>query len=431
MDYRKRLISSAVLLLLAGSVFAGYTNVSPPSTWDHVPVERGGRIGQMGVRVAANDAVIGNVVRAGERVAVNVGARSVTMPVAYRIAANSATVAARFAFGSPALMVGAGVAAAAYYYYNSKGYSVESMQGAPPVWWHEEPQLEGEFLVYGQSFGNLAAATAFACGLMAGTDSCGVTQATDILWYVKITFPGNPTPSYPTDIQFLGQQVMVKVQAEPEKFERAFSEPLPDSLLSKLPIPLPVEEPILNPSAEPLPKSRPLRIPVGDPQPVPDSVPQQWKTPAIDVVPSPTESDPWRVDVQPVDIVKTNPDKVPESYVEPDAPPDPETQVKPKPESEQGFCLLFPDILACAKPQLDTPDAPDIQKQNMDIAITPDSGWGGGGSCPASRHIAGANVEFSFQPLCDGIAKFRPLILAFAWLSAAFILVGMRQGNDV
>lgn len=421
-----------IFALFCAPAFAGYAQVSPPSTWDFVPVERGGRVGQMGVRIAANDSVMGGIVRASERVAINVGGRSVTMPAAYRIAANSATVASRFAFGNPALFVGAGIAAAAYYYYNDKGFSIEDPT-TNPHWVREKKQYIGQFDVSGKLYPDLASAFAYACTLLpAGWTGCFLDQANDYRWAACGYFsPTNSSCVVPIVMVTGGPQI-VTVPAEPEEFETAFPDPLPDVLPSKLPIPLPVEEPILNPSPDPVPVPQPLRVPMGEPQPIPDTVPQKWRTPVVDIVPSPTVNEPWRVDVQPKDLDRLDNTPLPETYTVPTT-PDPDQTTTPKPDAPPtpGLCELFPDILACAKPKLDTPESQDIETKNVEVQITPDSGWGpSDSSCPPPRIIKAGTIEFSFQPICDFMHGMRPIVIAMAWIAGAFILVGAPKGGD-
>lgn len=54
-----------------------------------------------------------------------------------------------------------------------------------------------------------------------------------------------------------------------------------------------------------------------------------------------------------------------------------------------------------------------------------DSGWGGG-SCPAPYSVAVLDGEFeiSFAGICGFVEYLRPLAIALAWISSAFIVVG-------
>jgi hypothetical protein len=125
--------------------------------------------------------------------------------------------------------------------------------------------------------------------------------------------------------------------------------PVPQEVPSVLPpgVDIPLESPpILNPSSDPIPVPQPLRIPLGEPVPVPNTDPQQWKTPVIDIIPAPFMPDqPWRVDVQPKDIIKYDPSPILDPQVVNQEPAGQTQQ-----EKTPGLCEQFPDILACQKP---------------------------------------------------------------------------------
>lgn len=96
------------------------------------------------------------------------------------------------------------------------------------------------------------------------------------------------------------------------------------------------------------------------------------------------------------------------------------------PNTEQGIdiCTLYPNILSCA--ELDELPDIDLKTKEIPVSITPDAGWGGGSSCPAPRHVTvqGYDVPIPFDLFCKYAELIRPVLLTFAWLSAAFILVG-------
>lgn len=109
--------------------------------------------------------------------------------------------------------------------------------------------------------------------------------------------------------------------------------------------------------------------------------------------------------------------------------PDEETQ-KPA-EEETDLCKLHPDILACLKVtkagELEPVDIPNADKT---MQIVPDQGWGpSGGTCPAPKTatIMGVNLVMPFTLLCDFATAIRPLLIAFAWLSAALTFFGLGR----
>lgn len=437
MAYFRKLLIVSLLLAPIGAI-AGYASLSPPSGYS------GSGTARSYARAAANESTIaGNTVRTNA--SLSVGGRSVTMPVSMRYAANASRVAARFAFANPALMIVAG-AVEAYQYYQDGGFELDGDT------WKKKVATPGTmYRVNGTIWyvSESAACSAFIRGLNdAMSDTTGIYweqgSSPGLCGYGGETYGWlngvrvRTTPMTPatagyvtkTDLVFNPEKYPV---ATPQEFEDGMAPlPFPDSLPDIIKVPLPVEEPVVNPSNEPVPRPQPMRVPMGDPQPVPSTIPEQYRTPVVDIVPSPTPTDPWRVDLQPKDLQRTDPTPITDPYPVSLVPlPDETTTPKTEDAPTPGLCELFPDILACAKPDLDTPEVPELENQNREILLNPDTGWGGGsGSCPSPRHLNGANVDFSFASICDGLSKFRPLVLAFAWLAAAFILLGVRQGGE-
>lgn len=215
-------------------------------------------------------------------------------------------------------------------------------------------------------------------------------------------------------------QTLPKTVVTPEEFEDALSpRTLPDAVPQHLPLDLPVEQPRINPLPFPDGTPSPFLVPQGDPRLVPNSDPQQWETPAVRVSPSPTQNEPWRVDTTPVNVRKPTPE--PLQPLEPLNPDTPEPQ-----DRTPDLCEKYPDILACQKIELDTPDAPELPTIEKPMSMLPDSGWGPDNAvCPPPRHLQmlGQNIPVPFDLFCTYMAGMRPIIIAMAWLSAAFILV--------
>lgn len=148
--------------------------------------------------------------------------------------------------------------------------------------------------------------------------------------------------------------------------------PVPDQVANDTPAPLPVGLPNLNPDVTGLPK--PVTVPMGDPVPVPETAPQQYKQPVADIVPSATQTEPWRVDVRPREVVGTDPAGV----------ADPGT-VSPAPAPAQ-------DLITCGLPGkhkclIDEQDTPTSTTANEAPAPTPQ-----------------ADVDGAIQPIKDIIA---------------------------
>lgn len=199
------------------------------------------------------------------------------------------------------------------------------------------------------------------------------------------------------------------------------------------PTPLPIQQPIINPQPTENPQPRPLFVPTGDPVPNPQYDPnappgpnnQPYIQPGIRVVPSPTPSQPWRVDLQPVnrpqDVATPNPN--------PDAEPGTDPTDKPKPEEQQSLCEKHPDIVACAK--LGEPgQATPVPNETKTLTIAPENGFGpSGGSCPPPRtvEVAGLTLSMPFDLLCDFATGLKPVIVGLAWLTAAFTFMGIGR----
>lgn len=218
---------------------------------------------------------------------------------------------------------------------------------------------------------------------------------------------------------------------------------IPPEVLPELPDGVPVEDPVINPQPLPYGQPYPRLIPVGDPVKNPDYDPnaepstqnQPYKQPITQVKPAPVpKTDPWRVDLTPKDMPVPSPDPAqnPKPNPEPDAQPDPgNPDSNSSPDRQPGLCELYPNILACAG--LDTPSGPDLPNKTVDVTVLPDSGWGAdNATCPAARHLTvqGRDIPIPYDLFCQFMSGIRPVILAMAWLSAAFIVVGGVKSGD-
>ena len=188
---------------------------------------------------------------------------------------------------------------------------------------------------------------------------------------------------------------------------------------------LPVEQFILNPSPATPPLAQPMRVPQGNPQPVPDTSPQQYQQPMTRITPSPTAGEPLRVDVTGETVTGTDPQGQdgPEPVTGDTPPGTPE-------EEKNDLCALHPEILACA--ELDQPVADDLETEERGGPIMPDSGWGAeSATCPQPRilTVQGRQIPIPYTLFCTYMEGIRPLVIAMAWLSAGFILLG-RKGGD-
>lgn len=235
-----------------------------------------------------------------------------------------------------------------------------------------------------------------------------------------------PAPSRP-----LTQQEMVRLLNP----ENQIGWPMPDTVPNELPVgtPLPVELPIVNPSTGVDPFGRPQFIPTGDPVRNPNydsSKPmtadnQPFLQPGVNVTPRPTTSNPWQVDIQPVNRPQTGADPLPEDQQNPDT----QEGDQPKEEDSKSLCEKHPDILACAKPELDTPDG-DIPRSNRDVSLQEENLFGGG-SCPADIYFSPHGLQqlkvWDWNKACGDITTYlKPILLICCTFAAFMILVPGR-----
>lgn len=99
---------------------------------------------------------------------------------------------------------------------------------------------------------------------------------------------------------------------------------------------------------------------------------------------------------------------------------------------ESDLCKLHPDILACSKPELDTPDG-EIPKTQKEVTYQEESIWGSG-SCPADRimtlHTGQQMKVWDFQKTCEAVNMgIAPIFLLCSVYSAFLILaLGVKDG---
>lgn len=148
----------------------------------------------------------------------------------------------------------------------------------------------------------------------------------------------------------------------------------------------------------------PMSVPVGEPYTKPDGSTAQ---PMAKVSPN---GDAVTVDTyeQPLTDAQGNP--VPD--------PQPVDTAEPTPD----HCAANPSTVGCT--QLGTPSAAE-PLNTLEVPVSVDTtSVGGAGSCPADVTTSIYGITWSYQPVCDFASAIRPLIIGFAWLSFAYIVVG-------
>ena len=453
MDYRK--IIFAALFSCAGVAHAGYAQLAYPERFSGSP-------GDWKFAPAANDAKFGNVVHQPKGLRVPIPGVPVTMPASYRFAANAPRFAAAALFISPHLRAAIGIAAwlgaakIAWDEVNKRWITHGEQDGFIPsdgfLYYSSHninkhfPTKEGACLEGAKFFagnnGSVISTSLNASGCLAVVkpmyEQQRQVQITILKsgsqcpsgWYV--TPAGcvqTPPPKFLTEPEFI--QKILNPDNQPGWPSVPADWPMPQTVPWEIGVPLPVQPPVINPEPGPNPQHQPKFIPTGDPVPNPKYDPsappstdnQPWLQPGVRVTPRPTPDQPTRVDMTPTDRPQAGPDPDPN----PDPEPDPDKD-KPKPEEQQSLCEKHPEILACQVLK-DSGEKPEIEKKDFDFDFTPETGFSGSASCPApvTVNVSGMQLAFSWVPFCNSLSFAKPIILALAWLSAAFIMLGAKE----
>lgn len=407
---------------------------------------------------------------------VNVGGQFVRMPAAMRFASNAARFAAAQCFKpGPTLAAAAAFWLIAigleWYWDNDLQKWMRPADGSSQsdgYVYGASANLSGRSLSGYSSWDLLCRAAAVAeeqyyyslqtsavwhvtyAGSVASSYSCTGTVTRNGVDWGSMELTRNPSRSgsscpagwYQTPAGCLQKAPMQPV-TQPEFEDALAPTKIPPGVLPELPDGVPVEDPVINPQPLPYGQPYPRLIPVGDPVKNPDYDPnaepstqnQPYKQPITEIKPAPVpKTDPWRVDLTPKDMPVPSPDPAqnPKPNPEPDAQPDPNNpDSNSSPDRQPGLCELYPNILACAG--LDTPTGPDLPNKTVDVTVLPNSGWGAdNATCPAARHLTvqGRDIPIPYDLFCEFMAGIRPVILAMAWLSAAFIVVGGLKSGD-
>lgn len=452
MDHRLALIG-ALLAFSSSACWSGYAYPSDPPGF-----QRGGPWGSgFGYSTnAANDQTFGRVVHTPNGPTAPVPGKPVTLPASYRFAANAPKFAARIIFAHPTVRTAAGVlawlgmanlvwdAAAGVWRQIGTGSSGDA---SGYEWQANYSPLDGPWVssiteACAQEMAHFVAGNPTFTGDIGtpepennrckGSISWSGGNRVDKYWPVRkreATSNGCPTGWTQTPAGCLSPAV------DQPKFEQLLDpHPMPSSVPKELPYPspLPIDPiPWINPEPGPDPQTRPRFVPNGDPvknpnydpnaQPSPEN--QPFIQPGTRIKPSPTEQDPFRLDMQPVDKPTPTPDPQQEQDEGPGQDPN------PKPQENPGLCDQYPDIVACAKLG-QAPEAKPVENIDKTLEIKKEQGWGPeNGTCPAPKTatVAGVSLEMSFQPLCDFATGIRPVIIGLAWISAVFGFLGLSR----
>lgn len=440
MDHRSTLIFAASLL--CGSAHAFYAQATPPAGFvaGAVNTFNGAKAGvtasvELG-RIAANASL-------------NVGGKAVGIATKIPLAANAARVAALAIYSHPAVRVGLGVA-------TLLGLSGFIYDPLDRLWKTVDPsavQSDGKIKYYiaGPAMSKTVLFDSYqqACNAPLSRFSSanpgwtftlvkcdsgsftaqlkGVQGGTQYFYdYTGGKVEPCPTGWYKTPAGCVQTPPMVAVPQE-EFVEDLTRHPLPPNILPELPFDLPVDVPYIDPVF--IPTGNPVKNPNYDPSKPQTGENQPYVQPGVKVDPANDAKNPFQVNLQPVNRPVDNPQgsKDPVPQADPggsgnnDKPRDPE-------KDERDLCEKHPDILACQK--LDEPEDPGkLKVQEVDFNFQPETGFAGSASCPSpiNVNVNGTAYSISWQPFCNSLNMVKPFLLAMAWLSAAFIMLGARQ----
>lgn len=100
-----------------------------------------------------------------------------------------------------------------------------------------------------------------------------------------------------------------------------------------------------------------------------------------------------------------------------------EGETLPNVEPQKTDCEKNPSSLGCSG--FGSVDDSELQRKELTGTVSPVD-MGGSGQCPApvGTTVHGSRIELSFDSACTYARAVRPIILALAWLSAGFILIG-------
>lgn len=485
MAHSKRLIAVFLAFMFAYTPYgwAAYATAPTPSGF-------GGSPGAWKVAAQTGDTTFQNLLKKAPFIPKDYGGTVAKLGSGFRYGTAARAVAAGIISMHPALRVAAGVAMwlgiAKLIYNSSTGQweqGIEEVGFPPDGGVYTTNYAPGTFYSKAEACDAVLiksrAAVASGCiGRTAVLTKCGDDRMIDILHQGGVGpygtcsdtgysyswtrasdgCPGGASPPCSTDT----------TRYEPITPEQAAAKlqtiPMPPSVPLELPpgTELPIEgEPVNNPGPGTNMTPQTVRVPVGDPVPQPDGT---YKQPYVDIVPSPTPDQPWRVDVKPGDKTTTDgsplPEPTPVKPTDPDpdptAPPtydpnDPTTKVRdpalqdlcekhpgiaacapyekpPEPKDPIDPCVEHPDTLGCMPPgELTAEQVPNEDKQ---ITLAPDGVWGPAGVCPQPRVVTlagGFQLSIPFTALCSFAEMIRPLVIAMAYLGAALMVVGVGR----
>ena len=427
----KALTLALFLCLGTAAAHAGYAQAKPPQGWS--------TSGFNGSKAANNTSFYPGGVRTSA--SINVGGKAVTMPANMRFSSNAPRVAASVLYLHPGIRTAASIAG----WLGLAGLVYDAASG---LW--QKPESENDDLILSDGYryktgtctGFYTARAAADCAFNRDYPKYQIGKVQQLSETVfKYFFPNGrwihiyiekvpnsdcPVGWYVTPDGCV-ENAPSKSVTEQEFLDALTQHPMPAEVPRYIPAPLPVELPEMPPAF--VPTGNPVPNPDYNPQAEPSPQNQPYIQPGVKIVPTPTTSSPWQVDLQPVN----RPSETPEPKPEPEIDPLPEPGTDPQPggpgttppgetPATPGLCDQYPDILACEKLDLEEPEKEELPEKDISEQFSILGGFYSSATCPAFPSID-MLPGLSWQPFCDQLARIRPLVLAFAWLSAVMIIL--------
>ena len=440
--YRNALCGLFAAFALGGFqvAHAAYANATPPPNFKAAT-----STAQASYAAAATDRTLQNFIRQVGGATITAGGQTVKMTVGYKLGRAAGRVAAAVVYAHPGIRTAASIAAwigltAMVYDVSTGEWKTVDSSSAQRSNGYEYFYVDRWYPIL-----EAACSAAFAAGSssLSGKEYMGDTKCVDgspaqVSWklynqygYIRgggaslLRRPSSCPAGWYVTTAGCTQTPPMRAVPEEQFIDDLSSKPMPPGVPKELPSPthLPVESPspILNPTEGDNPTPSPMRVPTGDPIPIPNTNPQQYRQPYVDIVPSPTVDNPWRVDVKPGETTSTNPNPVEN--------PTPDGEDKPAEEQEKSLCEKHPDILACSKPELDIPDG-EIPRTAKQISYAEEGGFGGG-SCPANVYAnlhGKQTMVYEWARTCSVVSTYiRPIIILLGAMGALFILIPGRD----
>ena len=436
MSLRLLQVTALAAFFCASGAYAGYAQLAPPEGWSG----GGGAAATYRYPSAANASAYANGT-VQTNAALRVNGQAVQVPARMRVAANAGRFAAAAIFLHPGLRTAAAVAGwlgvAGLVYDVADGLWKKLDSSAAPS--DGSQYRTNEWPANGPWYSSEQAACDAALAYLGKPGGVGYTlkqcsgglmiieRGTETRMGIQKSASSCPAGWFTTPAGCV-QTPPMRTVTQPE-FEQMVpdAKPMPPELPGIVwPATWPVEVPDLQPMF--IPTGNPVKNPAYDPAKPTSPDNQPYTQPGIDVKPAPSPSSPWQVDLQPVNRPTSNPnpgsDPVPNTN--PDGTPKPDQGDKPREDNkeERDFCDKHPDVLACQKIDLDTPEG-EIPRKQIDVSWSPVDLGLGSGSCPAPVQIY-ENKQFSYQSTCDNLYIIKPLVIAIALFVGGMILFGGR-----